>query len=324
VAKPRKVGKRWRIELQVNGQKLSSYHDTRQAAANWATEQEVVNSAQGFIRGRTMDMLFDRYADEVVAGRKGERWDRVRIKNLSKRFGATAVMGITARQIELWRDERLQSVQPSSFNRELNLLSAILSKAVKWRWLHENPVKHVERPKDPPHRERIISDNERDMILGELKLDPDNIVVKTRKHELGVVFLVALTTAMRLGEITGLRWEYVHLSEKYCHLPDTKNGTSRNVPLSTKAVSYIGAMGQRESGKVFRISRDIASNYFRDARRAVGIDDIVLHDARHTAITRMADHLTPLQLARAVGHKKLDMTLRYYNAHASDLADLLG
>lgn len=324
MATPRKVGKRWRIEKQVNGRKLSSYHDTKQAAINWAIEQEVVHTGRDYVKGRTMAMLFDRYAREVVPGRKGERWDRVRLKTLTARFGHIPVEHFREMDIETWRDERMQSVQASTFNRELNLLSAVLSKAVRWRWRADNPVANVDRPRDPPHRERIISDAERDALVQAMGLDTDTLAVETRLQQLAVVFLLALESGMRLGEIVGLRWEHVHLGQQFATLPDTKNGTKRDVPLSRAAVRYLQAMQPRDAGRVFTISRDVASNYFRDVRRSVGLDDITFHDTRHTAITRMARLLSPMELARAVGHKKLDMTLRYYNAHASDLASRLG
>lgn len=324
MARPRKVGKRWRIEIQVNGQKHSSYHDTKQAAANWALEQQVVHSETGFIRGRTMGMLFDRYAKEIAKGRKGERWDQVRLKVFTERWGNLSVMQFSRLDIERWRDERLQTVQASTINRELNLLSAVMSAAVKWRWCQGNPVRHVDRPRNPAHRERIISLYERDTLVKAMGLDVDSLSVETRRHELAIVFLVALETAMRLGEIVGLTWDNVFLSQQYVKLLDTKNGTDRDVPLTTSAVRYLTAMGPQNTGKVFGINRDTASSTFRTIRREVGLHDLTFHDTRHTAITNLAQVLKPFDLARMVGHKKLEMTLRYYNASASDIAKRLG
>ena len=44
---------------------------------------------------------------------------------------------------------------------------------------------------------------------------------------------------MRRGEILSLTWENVHLDKRYVHLPDTKNGDSRNVPLSPAALELL-------------------------------------------------------------------------------------
>jgi len=46
---------------------------------------------------------------------------------------------------------------------------------------------------------------------------------------------LALETAMRQGELRRLRWQHIDLNRRTAHLPDTKNGEARTVPLSTTA-----------------------------------------------------------------------------------------
>lgn len=324
MAKPRKVGKRWRIEIQVRGQKLSTYHPDKQAAMAWAIEQQAVRSGEGFVAGRTMRMLFERYAREVLAGRKGERHDTIRLGVLTRRFGNITVMGLSSADIEAWRDERLGEVKGSSVNRDLTLLSAALSRAVRWRWRADNPCKLVDRPANPPPRTRIFTDAEVAVLLAAMRFDPDDPQPPTtRMHETGYVAALSLATCMRIGEITGLRWEHVHLVEKFCYLPTTKNGADRRVSLSTDARRYLEALGPRESGPVLGLSRDVASNYFRKARVAAGMTSGTAHDCRRTAITRYSRVLTPFELARLAG-QNIEMTLRYYNASATEIADRLG
>src|SRR3712207_8137699 len=48
--------------------------------------------------------------------------------------------------------------------------------------------------------------------------------------------MLAIETSMRRGELLALRWEHVDLERRVAHLPRTKNGSSRDVPLSTRAV----------------------------------------------------------------------------------------
>ena len=52
------------------------------------------------------------------------------------------------------------------------------------------------------------------------------------------VALLALETAMRRGELLALRWEHVDLKRRVAHLPETKNGKSRDVPLSRETLIY--------------------------------------------------------------------------------------
>ena len=50
---------------------------------------------------------------------------------------------------------------------------------------------------------------------------------------------LTLETAMRHGELLRLRWEYVDLNRRTAHLPDTKNGEARTVPLSSTAIAVL-------------------------------------------------------------------------------------
>jgi integrase len=50
---------------------------------------------------------------------------------------------------------------------------------------------------------------------------------------------LAIETAMRRGELLSLTWENVDLKRQTAHLPDTKNGDPRTVPLSTRAVAIL-------------------------------------------------------------------------------------
>jgi integrase len=52
---------------------------------------------------------------------------------------------------------------------------------------------------------------------------------------------------MRRGELLSLRWEHVDLQARTAFLPDTKNGDSRTVPLSSSALGKVCTTGARAS-----------------------------------------------------------------------------
>lgn len=72
---------------------------------------------------------------------------------------------------------------------------------------------------------------------------------------------LAIATSMRRGEFLALDWQHVHLEERYMHLPETKNGESMNVPLSTQAVAILAVLkGDDEpEGRVFDVSANASS-----------------------------------------------------------------
>jgi len=132
----------------------------------------------------------------------------------------------------------------------------------------------------------------------------------------GAAFLFAIETAMRAGEIASIRPESVN--EKTVFLKDTKNGTSRLVPLSSRAREILQMVGNN-----FNLSPDQISSLFRKARDMSGIKDLHFHDTRHQAITQLSEKLEVLELARMAGIKDLRILMVYYNKSAEDLADKL-
>ena len=69
----------------------------------------------------------------------------------------------------------------------------------------------------------------------------------------------ALVTAMRRSEIAGLRWEHVDLERRSAHLPETKNGQARTVPLSREAVAILKSLPRQIDGSVFGMSPNAIS-----------------------------------------------------------------
>lgn len=61
----------------------------------------------------------------------------------------------------------------------------------------------------------------------------------------------------------------------------------------------------------------------RRACKACGIEGLHFHDSRATAITRLARVLSPVELARMIGHRDLGSLLVYYRESASSIAERL-
>ena len=234
-------------------------------------------------------------------------------------LGPITMGKLTSSHIAAWRDERLRSVQGGTFTREMNLLSHVFSVARKeWHWLRVNPIRDVARPKAKPHRDRRISQDEIDRICLALRWPNDGSVAapQTIQPRIALAFLFAIETAMRAGEICGLRRG--DLNGCVAHLKMTKNGFSRNVALSPRAVE-IWAMVPNGFG----ITTATLDTMFRAARQRAGVEGLTFHDTRHEAITRLASKLNVLELARMVGHHDIKQLQTYYNASAEDIAKKL-
>ena len=127
--------------------------------------------------------------------------------------------------------------------RELNTLSHAIETAIReWGlWLPRNPVKMVRRPSVPQGRKRRLEDGEEERLLAACD--------RGRTPLLRQLVILAIETGMRRGELLGLRWEHVHLAKRIVHLPLTKNGESRDVPLSRRATDTLTALFKRKQPK---------------------------------------------------------------------------
>lgn len=310
----------WRAQVSVKGKYRSKLFPTKIQAKDWAhSTEQAMGKHGGIVTGKTLGDALERFSKEVSPSRKGSRWEIVRAnKLLRSNIANYQLIDLTGEILQDWIDERCKEVLSSSVNRELNVIAAALTASRRqWKWIVNNPMKDIKRPKNPPHRDRRISQDEIERILKALGYEGK--VVTTRDH-IAVAFLLALETAMRQGEIWGLKKEHLHLKQGYLTLPDTKNGTKRDVPLSSRAIELVESLPEMFSA----CSQQTMEVMFRSAVKLAGIQNLTFHDTRHEAITRLARKLDILDLARMVGHRDIRSLQTYYNPTASEIAKRLG
>lgn len=323
MASIQRSGGKWRVQVYAKGVRDSQTFDTRQKAAAWALERE----AQ--LRGtRLPDKAFadamERYRREVAPDHGGARWELVRLKSLAEApIGRRKLPSLSATDFAAWRDDRLAEVSPGTVAREMNLMRSVLEVARReWRWLAVNPMQDVRWPKTPKGRARGLSEKEI-RTLGMAFGVWNNLRSETATHRVGLAFLFAIETAMRSGEICALQWGDVFLSSQYVVLPKTKNGDSREVPLSLRAMEILRAL-PKSDGPAFGLDDTIRDALWRKVRDRTPHKDIHFHDTRSEAIYRLSKKLDILELARVIGHRDLKSLLIYYRASASELAKRLG
>lgn len=324
----RKRGDSWRVEICVNGKRASATHDTKAQAKSWAIDKESeIKNQLDDIPKHTLREALERYKDSVSVTKKGVRWETIRINKFIRTISFVDVylMEVKPAYLAQWRDDALKTLQPSSVRREMNLLRAVLELAKKeWGWLRENPFNDVKKPSNPPSRDRLISVDEVQKITNALGYaDGFNIKIETKQQQVAIAFLFALETAMRAGEIVSLTWDRVNFEAKFVSLIETKNGDSRKVPLSNRAIGLLEMLRHLDTVNVFTVDNESLSTLFRRARIKTGIEDLHFHDTRHQAITNLSKKLTVMQLARMVGHRDLKSLMIYYNETATELAGLL-
>lgn len=295
-------GSTWRAEIELKGIRDSETFSSKGEAKAWAArrEAEIMAGERGDIPNLTVSDLFDRYLAEVSKGKKGERWERIRLEALKRdRIASVRLKVLDSPHASDWQQRRLEAISGASVRRERNLLNNVFEIARKeWRWLKRNPFEGVRRPKDAKPRDRIASDAEISTLL-ELASD-----------QMRDVITVALETGMRASEIAS----QPIIRGRVAYLADGKTG-AREVALSPAALEALPRI---------RLTAGSISALFAKLTDAAGIEGLTFHDLRHTAITRLAKKLEPFELAKMVGHKDLRMTLNvYYKQDAEATADKL-
>lgn len=313
---------KWIMQIRRKGNKpISKTFDTKLEADSWGVEMRKKFGGGHAITNHTLREAFERYAKEISVERKGERWEAVRLHAFCKYpFANMRLETVTTEVIQDWIAARSETVKGSTIRRELNLISAVFSACIKqWKWCSHNPVSNTRKPAKAQHRDRIMSDAERDAIIAALGY-MEGQEVHSQQQFIAWSVLFALETAMRQGEIWGLQWKDVYINQRFVRLHDTKNGTRRDVPLSSRAVELLNMLDSERGGRVIPFPQASCAQIYRAAVRLCSIENLTYHDIRHTSITTLARKLQPLELARMVGHKNLNQLLTYYNEKPDAIA----
>ena len=204
---------------------------------------------------------------------------------------------------------------PVAANDAVAALSRMVNRAEAWGLLPagSNPCRFVTRYRTR-RPERFLTEDEF-RRLGEA-LDELEAEDRLPVHAAAAIRLLMLT-GCRSGEIMGLRWEDVMLEANEVLLRDSKTGP-RVVPLSPAAARVLEST-PRTAGNPWVIAgrepderlTHIAYYWYRVRERA-GLDDVRLHDLRHSFASRalaLGEDLT--MIGKLLGHKKIQTTARY-------------
>lgn len=327
MASIQKTSKGYRAQIKLLGVRDSKVFRTRREATEWAAKREAqIRDTKETPQGERHTLLdaLRRYADEVSPTKRGARWEAIRLTAFERMNLPLdkPIAHVTSADIAAFRDSRGMSVKSSSVLRELTLLTAVFEMArLEWGWIAVNPCRDIRRPRAPKHRERVIQWWEVKAMLRELDY-PLSGPIETKKQAIAVCFLVALRTGMRAGELCNLTWDHVH--EHHVHLPTTKSGKARDVPLSSMAKRSIERMRGCDDSLVFGLTASSLDAMFRKHRGRAGLSGFTWHDSRHTAATMLSKKVDVLDLCKIFGWGDPRFALVYYNPHASQIAALLG
>ena len=213
----------------------------------------------------------------------------------------------------------------------VTLLGAIYTFALKRNLRNDNPAHGIDKYPDKKN-ERFLSNQELEGLGGVLQeLEQDN------RHLFSVQCIrLLLLTGCRRGEITSLQWDDIDTERKCIRLSDTKTG-ARLVPLADCAITLLQALPKLSSPFVFPSTRAESSftglpkTWRTIIRPAAKIDDVRIHDLRHTFASIAAElGYSQPTIGALLGHAGSGTTGRYVHfgrdplgAAANHIADTI-
>ncbi len=273
--------------------------------------------------------ILTHYIATVSVRKRSHHTEIFRIKAIADLLGDVTLGEITPMHVVGFRDHRLATPNPrkpgqtlgtGTVKAELMLLSHVFSTAAaEWGMDKlENPVLKIRKPKPPPGRSRRLTQAEEFKLL--------RAAARHSNPHFYPIVVMALETACRQGELLNAQWEHVNWEKRTLHLPITKNGDARDVPLSRKAYSILhDHLPRKTEGRIFDMycSHGIKSSW-RVFVRSIGLKDFHFHDLRHCAISSLLERgLNTIEVASISGHRSMQMLKRYAHLSAWKLVEKL-
>jgi integrase len=226
---------------------------------------------------------------------------------LGRFFARTQVAAVTRADVMKFQGALRET--PYRANRAQALLSKAMNLAEVWglRPENTNPCRHVQKYREQ-RRDRYLTETEL-TALGETLAksgEPSVVVAAIR---------LLLFTGCRVSEVLGLRWNQVDMKAGTARLDDAKAG-ARDVHLSAPALAVLSELLVAGDFILGGLSYPVLDKAWRRIRGVAGLDDVRLHDFRHTTGTYAgAAGYNAFIVRDLLGHKTLAMTGRYVSRH---------
>lgn len=249
--------------------------------------------------------------------------------HLAPFFGEASLDEIDVSAVESFvYKKQSEGKAPKSILNYLGLLHAIFSHGLRRDWCTHNPVTLVDKPRVPRHTDiRFLNLDELEAILNATPATPMG-----RNDRL--IFLAAVMTGMRRGEVVALRWQDVDWNARVIRVrrnftrgefgsPKSRR-SSRAVPLANRLADELQ---RHHSTTPYRGELDLVFAHpltgnvldpsklrkrFRACAERAGVRPVRFHDLRHTFGTQMAAAGAPLRAIQEwMGHSDHRTTLIY-------------
>ena len=322
MASYRKRNGKWSARVRLNKERqISKTFILKEDAIKWARECEV-KIQKGLIEDLnqadhiTLKELLQSYKKNETVKKKGFKEESYKIDKLCRQeISNTKLSKLTVLKLREFRDAWLLNHGPSTINKYTTLISMVIKYGQQTLgiYLPKNPCAFIKRLKEPEFKGEVIEPDEEKVLLEKAE--------HSKAKWLKLVIILGLDCGMRRGEILKIRREDIDFNKYTVILRETKNGLSRRVGLSKRAIDEINKLPININGKLINCERgDTVDFYWQQLKKWTGINKR-FHSTRHTFATRASmNGWSITEISAQGGWKDLKVLKRYTHISAEHLA----
>lgn len=280
---------------------------TKQAAKIWAAKlEDSLRTGELDNTGLTVVDIINIYMEKNV-NRKCCKQDTYIANKQVVLWKGIRANEFTILHLNEYKKHRLTSVKSGTARKDCSFIRRAWNSARMNGYSLPDLFSTFRLPPEGKPRERIPTAHELDMILGNCS------------ELTAAVVEFASLTAMRRSEILGIDESSVDTSNSIVTLRDTKNGSSRVVPLCSRSMELL-----EQWHHSFDIRPDSVTQSFSRACKRLNIEGICFHSLRHYAITKLTEKgFSPTVVSQISGHKDLRVFMNYNHLDMIEIAKRL-
>ena len=322
----------YREKVYIEGRAIAKTFKRKSDATAWKKSQTIeIQQKNALGIGHIRSIKFEDFCElwmEIKRNQGLAKTTTVDHQRIINKYLLPVAKGMKLERITQTHAHRvIQSVPnpigPERKNKIITVFSQILNEAVKLDYLARNPLAKMSKIKNPPRSLKYWLPKEITQFLN-----------ANRSNPYYPVFLIALNTGMRRGELLGLCWDRVNLEKRRLEIAriltlsdglkdTTKTGTIRYIPLNDVVFNVLKKMKEKKSHPRFVFPGEDGSmprimtlhRYFKKAMDRAGVPKIRFHDLRATYASNFVMAGGDIfALSKLLGHSKVEMTARRYAA----------
>jgi integrase len=313
---------KWRVEIRKKGSKgIHKSFIVKDEALRFARDTEV-KIEQGLyqdlilVKTTKLKDVLAQYRDRVSVNKKGYDQERYKINKIIRSDIADKTLSqLTPLVLFEFIEQQKKLYTASTINKSITIINLALNFAERFLGISliKNPLKFIKRLKESQFVGQVIEPHEEVLLLKHAEF--------SKLYWLKTAIILGIDCGLRRGEILKLKAEDINFKNNTAVLKDTKNGETREIGLSQRAIHEIKKLPIKIDGRLFPCKRiDTFSFYYNQLQRWSGVKKR-FHDTRHTFASRKATQGWSItEIATQGGWKQLQVLKRYTHIKAEYLA----